>query len=108
MRRRLENYAPRSLRTVAILVVPMIGAFIAILFLASKGGWPLYFAITVFAGCLIIGKGIEIYKFHSFCCPECNESLSKPGVVEGETIRFTCSRCRIIWDTGHQVAESSA
>ena len=107
-RRRLQNYGRRSRRAVWLLLIPAIASFVAMLLLASKGGVPFYISITVFVGSLVVAKGIEMYMFRTFHCPECDERLPRPSVIDGQTIKFTCQHCAIEWDTGHQVAESSA
>lgn len=107
-RRRLQSYAPRGRRFVWLLLIPAIASFVAMLLLATKGGIPFYVSIAVFVGSLLLAKGVEMFIFRTFHCPECNERLPKPSVTDGQTIKFTCQRCAIEWDTGHQVAESSA
>ena len=107
-RRRLQNYAPRGRQAVWLLLIPAIASFVAMLLLASRGGVPFYISIAVFVGSLFVAKGIEMLMFRTFHCPECHQRLPKPSVIDGQTIKFTCQRCAIELDTGHQVAESSA
>ena len=107
-RRRLQTYAPRGRRAVWLLLIPAVASFVAMLLLASKGGVPFFISIAVCVGNLLVAKGVEMFMFRVFHCPECHERLPKPSVVDGQTIKFTCQRCAIEWDTGHQVAESSA
>ena len=89
-------------------VLATLAVFVAMLFLASNGGVPFYVSIAVFVGSLLAAKGVELFIFRTFRCPECHERVSKPRVIDGQTIKFTCQRCAIEWDTGHQIAESSA
>ncbi len=99
-RRSLQNYAPRTQRAVALLIVPGVASFVAILLLASNGGLPLYVSIVIFLGSLVSAKVIEKCKYKTFDCPECHGRLPKPSVVDGQNVTFTCKLCGIEWDTG--------
>lgn len=104
-RRRLEGYASRSRFAVASLIFPAVVSFVAMILLASGGGIFFYVAIACFVSCLAGAKGIEMYKYRTFDCPECDNRLPKPKIIPGENVTFTCQQCAIEWDTGIRMAQ---
>ena len=107
-KRRIEGFASGVYKIAVCLMLVGFASFIVMLVFASTGGIPFYASIATMIGSLALAKGLEVYKYRTFRCPECQRRLPPPSTVEGETIKFTCADCSIEWDTGRKVAESSA
>ncbi len=56
-------------------------------------------SIGVFLSCIIVGIWMDIFRFRTYRCPECNHRIPKRQIDDNRKIYYYCSNCDIQWDT---------
>lgn len=59
-----------------------------------------WIGLSVFVAMTLIGGIVEVLRYKRFRCPQCRGIIPQQPAQEDQNVRYYCSVCDIVWDTG--------